>query len=373
MKKLAIFTFLLIMSIGHLVSAQTWAEYDTPASATAIAVTDNAIFVFTPDQYYQVGFPLPASGSTLPWAQMIVPGTGSIKAGVVTPDGIVFALRENGDLWRLINGQWENIFPDQVIEGLSGIAGNRFFAWSRYNIYEYLGGFTQMPFDGAKVITFNEDHVMVFTESSGNYSGSNSWTLSPAEDLNNFYPTDAAMTDDEYVVVGSVINSLAAWHQSPPDACVPFTHVLTEGIVNSVAATKDTAWAVGRIGPKGMLFNTSDMSEIYIVPENVWQVRNNNVGLVAAVSSSKLYVHGSTMIVGSQKTSTSTAPLIIAPNPIEDGCLRIIASEACEARLTDLTGRQLAGALLEKGSNNINISYLPTGMYLLNGTKIIVP
>ncbi|MDD3285417.1 MAG: T9SS type A sorting domain-containing protein [Patescibacteria group bacterium] len=369
-KSLTVLIVMLIMSIGNVTLAQTWAEYDLPASATAVAVSDHYIFVFTTDQYYEVGFPLTPSGSTLPWAQMLIPGTGKIKGGACTPDGIVFALRENGDLWRLINGQWENIF--QNIDGLTGLKGNRFFAWSHNTIYEYLGGFTQMPFDGVKAIGFNDNNVFVFTE-NGNYSGPNSWSLGPAEDLPNFYPMDAAMTDNEYVVVGSAIGN-GAWHQSPPDACVPFTHVLTGGVINSVAALKDTAYVGGQLGNKGMLFNTSDMSGIYIVPEPVLQVRSNNVGVVVAVSASKLYVYGNTATVGNKQPITVTpTKLIIAPNPVQDGCLRVIAPEATEVYLSDLSGRLIAGTRLDKGVNEINVAFLPSGIYLLDGQKVIIP
>jgi len=359
------------MSIGNvtLAQSQAWAEYDTPASATALAVTDNAIFLFTTDRWYQVGFPLPPSGASLPWAENLIPGEGIIKAGAVTPDGIVFALRENGDLWRLINGQWENIFSG--IDNLSGILGNRFFAWSDDFIYEYINGFTQMPFNGTKAIAFNDDYVLVFTDFEI-YSGSNSWTLSPSETFNNFNAKDAVMTAGEYIVVGSVIGNLAAWHQSPPDACVPFTHVLTGGVINSVAALKDTAYAVGQLGNKGMLFSTSDMSGIYIVPEPVLQVRNNNVGAVAAVSNSKLYIHGST-VAKTPDLSVKTSQIIIAPNPAENNCLRVIAPEAVEVYLSDLSGRQLAGIRLEKGVNEINLAFLPSGIYLLDGQKVVIP
>lgn len=374
MKKLfTVFALMLVLSFGSitLVQAQTWAEYDLPASATAIAVSDNYIFVFTADRWYQVGFPLPPSGATLPWAENLIPGTGTIKAGAMTPDGIVFALRENGDLWRLINGQWENIL--QNIDGLTGLQGNRFFAWSADFIYEYFNGFTQMPFDGTEAIAFNDDNVVVFTENNGNYSGPNSWTLLPAEDLPNFYPMDAAMTDNEYVAVGSVIGNLAAWHQSPPDVCVPFTHVLTTGVINSVATLKDTAYAVGQLGNKGMLFNTGDMSGIYIVPEPVLQVRGNNIGTLGAVSNSKLYVHGSTVVTKTPTLPVKATQIIIAPNPLQDGCLRVIAPEACEAILTDLSGRQVAGARLEKGVNEINVTFLHSGIYFLNREKVIIP
>lgn len=375
MKKLFFaFLLMLIASIGNITLAQTqWAEYDTPAAASAVAVTDNAIFVFTADQYYQVGFPLPPSGATLPWAQMIVPGEGSIKAGVVTPDGIVFVLRENGYLWRLINGEWENLFPDQTIVGLSVIKGDRFFAWSRYYIYEYLGGFTQMPFNDTKALAFNDEYVMVFTENNGNYSGPNSWTLSPTEEFNNFYPVEAAMTSDEYVVAGTVITGLAAWHQSPPDACVPFTHVLTSGFINSVTAAKDTAWAVGRLGEKGVLFNTTDMSGIYVVPETVWQIRVNNLGVLAAVSENRLYVRGSTTIVGLRSSPSIPSDLQIYPNPIKDGNLCIISPNNQEARVFDLSGQQIASLILNQGENQVNMAFLPSGIYLLEGKKFIVP
>lgn len=374
MKKLFfLFSLMLITSVGNFAFAQTqWAEYDTPASATAVAITDNAIFVFSSDQYYQVGFPLPPSGATLPWAQMIVPGDGNIKSGVVTPDGIVFVLRENGDLWRLINGQWENPFPDQAILGLSEIKGDHFFAWSRYSIYEYVNGFTQMYFDDTRAIAFNDEHVMVFTD-FGNYSGPNSWTLSPTEEFNNFYPVEATMTDNEYVVAGAVIGNLAAWHQSPPDACVPFSHVLTAGAINSVAAARDTAWAVGFLGEKGMLFNTTDMSSILFVPEIVWQIRANNLGMLAAVSENQLFVRGSTTIVGLRSSPSIPSDLQIYPNPIENGSLCIISDSNREARIFDLSGQQIATLLLNEGENEVNMSFLPSGIYLLEGKKFIVP
>lgn len=353
------------MSIGNVTFAQTWAEYNTPASATAVAVSDNAIFVFSSDQYYLVSLPLPHAGEALSWAQMIVPGSGNIKAGVVTPDGIVFVLRGNGDLWRLSNGQWENIFPDQVIEGLSGISGDRFFAWSGDYIYEYLGGFTQMAFDNAKSIAFNEDYVMVFTDNFETYSGPNSWTLSPAENLINFYPSEATMTHDEYIVAGTVIGSLAAWHQSPPNACVPFTHVLTEGVINSVATSEDTAWVVGRLGEKGMLFNTTDMSGIYFVPETVWQIRSNANGVVAAVSNSKLYVHGNVVVSSSSEVPVKEEnKVVIAPNPIKSSQLRFMSDLDTDAAVFNQLGSTVAKLKVTAGINTCTLN-LPAGIYFL--------
>lgn len=373
MKKMfLLLAWMLIMSVGNITFAQSeWAEYDLPATVTSLAVTHNAIFVFASDQYYQVGFPLSPSGSTLPWAQMIVPGDGVMKAGVVTPEGIVFALRESGELYRLINGEWENLFPDQVIEGLTDIVGGRFFAWSGEYIYEYYNGFTQMPFDGTKAIAFNEDCVMVFTE-AGNYSGPNSWTLSPAETVSNFYPAEAVMTSNEYVAAGNVMGSLAAWHQSPPDVCVPFTRVLTQGAITSVASANDTAWAVGYLGTKGMLFNTADMSSIYVVPDAIHQIRSNDLGVLGAVSDRRLYVRGSTAI-GSAASTPVQLDLQIIPNPIKDGSLRIMSASTRQARLFDLRGQQIATLLLKSGENILNMMSLPSGAYLLEGSKFIVP
>ncbi len=374
MKKLLfLFSLMLIASVGNLAFAQQWAEYELPTTATSVAVDENAVHVFTADRWFQVQFPLPPSGQPINWAENIIPGEGAVKASVITREGIVFILRDNGDLWRYNNCQWEHLFPDQTISGLSEIKGDRFFAWSRYYIYEYLGGFTQMPFNDTKAMAFNDGYVMAFTESSGNYSGPNSWTLSPAEEINNFYPVEATMTENEYVAVGAVIGDLAAWHQSPPDACVPFTHVLTVGVINSVTATKDTFWVVGRLGEKGMLFNTTDMSGIYVVPENVWQVRSNNLGVVAAVSDHWLYVRGEAAMVGLKSPITVQSDLQILPNPIENGNLHVISPANRQARVFDLSGQQIATLLLNQGENRVNMAFLPSGIYLLEGNKFIIP
>ena len=375
MKKLFFaFLLMLIASIGNINLAQAqWAEYELPAVVTSVTVAETGIHVFTSDRWFQVTFPLPASGQPINWAENIIPGTGAVKSSVITREGLVFILRDNGDLWRYDNGQWEHIFPDQVIEGLSEFKSDRFFAWSRYYIYEYFGcGFTQMPFNESKAIAFNDEHVMVFTE-IGNYSGPNYWSLLPGENLNNFYPVEATMTDNEYVVAGSVVGDLAAWHQSPPDACVPFTHVLTAGVINSATATKDTFWVVGRLGEKGMLFNTTDMSGIYVVPETVWQVRSNNLGVVAAVSDHWLYVRGEAAMVGLKSPPLAQSDLQIVPNPIENGNLRIISPSNREARIFDLSGQQIATLILNQGENQVNMAFLPSGIYLLEGKKFIIP
>lgn len=373
MKRKLFVLMLIIISISlpRVVLAQ-WAEYDLPAPATAVTVTETTVYVFIADRWFQADLPLPASGEAILWAENLIPGSGLVKSAVVTPGGLKFVLRDNGDLWRLSGGQWENIM--QNIDNLSAIKGDRFFAWSNEAIYEYQNGFTQMPFAGAKAIAFNDNYVMVFTEDFKTWSGPQSWNLSPAEDIADLHPAEAVLSgDDSYVLAGEVVGGLAAWHQSPADACFKYSHVLTPGRINSVACTRDTVWAVGWIGTKGCLFNTADLASLTFVHNNVWQVRANANGVVAAVGNDKLLVYGNPMVVGSKdQTIKPISDLTIMPNPIDDGFLRVVAPSARQVNIFNLSGQSVVTLLLDQGENLINVIFLPAGTYIIDGQKFVV-
>lgn len=374
MKKLFfLLSLMLIASVGNLVIAQTqWAEYELPAPTTSVTVTEAAVHVFTSDRWFQAQFPLPASGQPINWAENIIPGTGNVKASAITREGIVFILRDNGDLWRFSGGQWEIVLTD--IQNLSAVTGDRFFAWSDSQIYEHNCGFTQIGFIGAKAIAFNDDLVFVFTEDFQTFAGPNYWELSPAGGIEDLHPAEATMCgEDSYVLTGEVVGGLAAWYQSPANACFKYQHVLTEGRVNSVACSKDTVWAVGWIGNKGCLFNTNDLASIKFVSETVWQVRSHEIGVVAAVSNHRLYVRGEAAMVGLKSPSPFQSDLQIIPNPIKEGNLRIISPSNREARIFDLSGQQIATLILNQGENQVNMAFLPSGIYLLEGEKFIIP
>ncbi len=370
-RKLLSALMLIIISISPRVVLAQWAEYDLPAPATAVTVTETTVYVFA-DRCFQADLPLPASGEAILWAENLIPGSGLVKSAVVTPGGLKFVLRDNGDLWRLSGGQWENIM--QNIDNLSAIKGDRFFAWSNEFIYEYNNGFTQMPFTGAKAIAFNDNYVFVFTEDFKTWAGPNSWTLSPAEDIADLHPAEAVMCgDDSYVLAGEVIGGLAAWHQSPANTCFKYSHVLTPGRINSVACTRDTVWAVGWIGDKGCLFNTADLSSIKFVHGNVWQVRANSNGVVAAVTDDKLFVYGNAMMVGNKAPAVKPiSDLIIRPNPIDDGVLRVTTPSARQVSVFNLAGQSVATLLLDQGENLINVIFLPAGTYIIDGQKFVV-
>ncbi len=376
MKKILTFSVLmLILSVGNplFVQAQTWTEYETPAPATAIAVTETAIYIFATDCFYRFELPLPAPGFNLPYTSVLVPGNGLIKNAAVVDD-IVFVLRENGDLLQNYEGQWSTIFTD--IKNIS-VGENQLFAWSESTFYHFVQDswssfITPYPI---MAMAFNGKYHLVFMEFYQKNIKPVVTDLDEEYGTADLFPSEACMSTNKYVIAGEAINGLAAFHEAQLNVFQVYTHVLSAGRINSVAASEDTIWAAGRLGSNGCLFDVSDLSSLKIVPETVWQIRANNK-VVAAISEHKLYVRGNNYgSFGLPKLKTESKNSIkIISNPVVNGQLHLVSSENGEQQLMSLDGRLVMKLAISEGENNFNLPSFSTGVYILtpSGIKLML-
>ncbi len=376
MKKIVLLLAVLIVSIGNLtmIQAQTWTQYPTPASATSLTLTSSAVYIFTTDRYYVASLPLPQNTANVQWAEMLIPGSGSIKNSFAASTGEVFALRENGDLYKLQAGQWTIETSD--IQNMS-VGQDRFFFWSQNVVNEWNHGIcTSVLFQGAKAVTYNLDNVFVFDENRKYWQGPDLGNLQSMEELADMNFSEAAMFGDTYVTVGEVVGGLAAWFQSPVNVCYKYTHILTAGNLNSVTAVSDTAWVAGWLGNKGCIFNTHDLASIEFFPETIWQIRSNANQTVAAVSTNVLYVRGGTAsLVSVSKTPKLNSETIkVSPNPITNGQLRLFSDGQYEKNLLTAEGKLVARLQIETGENIFSLNNLPCGVYVISpgGQKVVI-
>lgn len=371
MKRIIAVVSLLLMSIGGMFAqnAQNWKQYEIPAMATAVAVDNKKIIFFSEDNtFYQAALPLPAHSGDIAWAQMTVPGTEAVKAGFITADNEIFALKEGGDLYRLSHTQWE-----KILSGISGINGNSHFcAWDDQAIYLYDGSnFEAYPFAGARALSYADKKLVVSTNNNEVFVGSHPSNLKKGHDLENFETSEIIINDfGEYVAAGIMMWRFGAWYQASVEACVPFTHVLSEGTLSSLAESRDSVWAAGVFAGKGVIFNTIDITKIAFFPESLKMLRGNSDGTLVAIAGNKFYVLNGAKATSGVYKKTSVN-IKISPNPVSDGRVIVTAEYPGQYWLRDISGNNIELFSLKKGENILNLPNLAAGVYLLGGQKII--
>lgn len=86
------------------------------------------------------------------------------------------------------------------------------------------------------------------------------------------------------------------------------------------------------------------------------------------------WVKDSNLVLGTSETKSIKKDLIIYPNPT-NGPISVITEKASEAKVYSIDGKMLKTVQIQKGNNEINISELPKGVYIIKtateSTKVI--
>ncbi len=182
------------------------------------------------------------------------------------------------------------------------------------------------------------------------------------------------MNSIDYVVVGSVVDELAAWYHSSQNHVFKYTHVMTHGEMISCAPYHDTLYVAGRLSNHGVIFPADDIGEIKFFEEPISQIRSNE-SIIAALSYAKLYIHSGTVVASiSKHQQKERAELIISPNAISNGELRLKSTTQCEKTLFSVDGKEIVKFNIVVGDNSFLLPNLKSGVYLLapGNYKIVV-
>ena len=365
MKNFFFFLFALVMSLSvSTTSAQSdWLDLYTPEPISAVAINDTEMAIFGLGQYY-----VSAVNNSPQWSTRTLPINEQVMAAEFVADEL-FVLFSGGNLYRLNTGVW-----DLVLTQVNGISHNsgHLFAWDPYWIHEYndSGWQYQVSFSGANYVAGGNTTIVAADFSM--YQGVRPDALSFLKEY-DMQVKEIVITDDNYIYVGTAIGNLAAYHLSPINACYIYDHVLTTGALNSAACFEGNIYVAGRLGTKGVIFDAEDMSRIEWWPEaEILKLRASNAGMLA-LSAEALHLKlststssGNLLTAISEKLENS---LQVAPNPIENGQLRLVAKNATEAQVLALDGRQVSYMFIQEGVNIFNVQDWRPGMYVISSPK----
>lgn len=366
----------LILSVSVAVAQTEWSAYPTPNSVKSLVLTDNEVILFGQIEGYRTSLPLPLPTSVVNWTSFAIPGNGcngALNAAIV--NGNLFILLYNGDLWKQGNdNQWTKVY-----DGINNIAYSptRLIAWSGNQIYELLpNGNWDLALapESVEAIAFRDESIFVFCSNRTTYYGTSINNIEYFSVIEDMHCSEAVMNSSHYVVVGNVVGDFAAWYQSPQNQVFKYTHILTAGNIYSATAFHDTLWAAGWVGDIGTIFSTSDITKMQFFPQPIFQIRSNSF-CMGAVSYSTLYMHGGTVIAGVSKHQLKEkAELLISPNPINNGELRLKSTVVCEKTLLSVDGKEITKFNIAVGDNSFLLPNLKPGVYLLapGNYKIVV-
>jgi len=360
MKRIIVFlTAMLLISISALnAQAQTWANYETPAEVSAVAVSASSLSVFGQTNYFTAPLPLPPNPNNIVWTTSDLPVgiTNVSQAGFVNDE--IFILSDD-QLWSK-NGTdpWHFHF-----NGVSNMQadGKRLFVWFNNVINIYTGTqwildgapaeITALAFEGENILTFDENHTM--------YRNGSYWNA--FEDLEAL---EVTLANDTYTAVGTVVGGYAAYYTSNINQSFKYIHVLSLGELTSVASARGHQYAAGQLNNKGVIFDVADLSDYTVFDSPILQIRSNG-GTVAAIDANHVYVREGQITSVPGFMSTKAKDLVtIAPNPITSNQLRFMSELDTDAAVFNQLGSTVAKFKVTAGINTCTLN-LPAGIYFL--------
>lgn len=363
MKNLYAFLLAVMMSFSaNTVSAQAgWVDLYVPESISTIAIDDSMMAIFGLNQYY-----VSPMSSSIEWTAHALPLSEIVVAAEFVGDEL-FVLFSGHDLYVFKDSNWSLALSD--INGISQNSGH-LFVWSSEWINEYneSGWQCQIPFPAATYVAGGSSVI-----AANDYSMYQGASLEQLSFLKEFEMDikEILLTADEYIYVGKAVGNMASYHISPIEASYAYDHILTTGVFNSVAQFNNNIYVAGRIGVKGVIFDAHDMSQIDWFPEEIVHMRASRKAMLAlGIEALHMKLDANTSIDNYfEDTELSGCNLQVAPNPIEAGKLRVIATEKTQVQVLTMDGRQVSQMFFVEGVNLVNVQDWKSGMYIISSLK----
>lgn len=255
-----------------------WKNFPVPEGTISIAVLDVHIYAATNDKLYQTGYI--NTTSDLNWTEIPTPVDGYITNIQVNAD--VLYLLKNKTIFKYRNSKWETDLKQADIENFmtSPDYYEGLIAWnSTYVFLKRNNIWSKKSFPDITTAAVDLNNVFLFTSNSDIYAGRNLtdlYKLQNLEDL-NFKEACYSYTGKHYTVVGST-SSFASYYNTDNGQTFKYTHILTDGVLNTCAAINRDIWIGGVLNDSnGVIFNSRNMAEIYYFNSSIFQLRTNKL------------------------------------------------------------------------------------------------
>jgi hypothetical protein len=232
-----------------------------------------------------------------------------------------------------------------------------------------------IPVNSSRIIILKVQGVTVAPPQSfsGNINFGNGTTCASGPSVAGDLTTDNSATSTVQVVAGVPLPLSLNNFTVKSDNCIAHLHWSTSSEVNSEIfdierfETNNTKWeTIGSVIAHG---NSSTNSSYYFKDDNI--LINNNVVLyrLKIIDRDGSFVYSPVL---NAQLQCDEQNLSVFPNPVANGILNVglTSTEKVEANLTSITGQLIKKITLRNGINNIDVSALSNGVYILS-TKFV--
>ncbi|MBK7763332.1 MAG: T9SS type A sorting domain-containing protein [Bacteroidetes bacterium] len=228
-----------------------------------------------------------------------------------------------------------------------------------------------IPVSTSRIIILKAQGVTVTPPQtfSGNINFGNGTTCAAGTSVSGDLPTDNSALSTIEVIAGAPLPLILNNFSVKSDNCIAHLNWSTSSETNSEkfeiekSETNHVKWkTIGSVIAQG---NSSTNSTYYFKDENI--IINNKVVMYRL---KMIDIDGSFMYspVVDALLKCDEQNLSVFPNPVANGKLNVslYSAENVEANLTSVTGQQIKKIILKNGINNIDVSELSNGVYILS-------